>query len=391
MKRTRRLLQLAFLLLTVAGVFLLRANAERWCPLGGVEAIYTYVNEGNMPCSLAVSNFYILAGLVVMTLLLRRAFCGYVCPIGAISEWLRGGARRLRIPALPVHPRLDVVLSLLKYPLLAVILYFTYRTGELIFRGFDPCYALIGRHGEDITFWAYIVSAAIVAISIFIVVPFCRWFCPLAVVLNPFSWVGLTRVKRDLDACLDCGKCDQSCPMAIPVSHMPSVTSARCTSCLNCVEACPTKEEGALMWGPPRALGRSWPQMALIGALAACLTAAVAAGYVWPIPSFVQQRGEAPPDTAAVELQVTGLDCRGRGSLFWYYLDRDDMYAVEGYLKLEAWPAPESAKVNIIYDAKRASEQALKEAITEPYYDATASIWRPSPFEIEGYDSLGLE
>ena len=92
--------------------------------------------------------------------------------------------RTLRLPFWrPAHSA-DRVLSLGKYVVLAVVLYLTYRAGELIFRGFDPCYALISKHGEDITFWTYAVSGAVLAGSLVSSVPFCRWLCPLAAVLN---------------------------------------------------------------------------------------------------------------------------------------------------------------------------------------------------------------
>ena len=66
-------------------------------------------------------------------------------------------------PAAARIGRLGSALSVLKYGVLAIVLVLTYRAGELIFRGFDPCYALLSRHGEDITFWAYVASGAIVA------------------------------------------------------------------------------------------------------------------------------------------------------------------------------------------------------------------------------------
>ena len=88
--------------MVLSGVFVLGANCERWCPFGGVEAIYTYVAEGNMLCSLGVSNFFILGGVLTATLLVRRAFCGYMCPIGTISEWIRVAARWLRVPGLAI-------------------------------------------------------------------------------------------------------------------------------------------------------------------------------------------------------------------------------------------------------------------------------------------------
>ena len=75
---TRRVVQFAFLALTVVGVFVVRGNAELWCPFGGIEAAYTYVKEGSVICSLGVSNFYILGALLLLTLVARRAFCSYV-------------------------------------------------------------------------------------------------------------------------------------------------------------------------------------------------------------------------------------------------------------------------------------------------------------------------
>ena len=260
MKTTRRIVQAAFVLLTLVGVFVVGANAEAWCPLGGVEGLYTYLQEGNLVCSLGVSNFYILAGVLVMALLLRRAFCGYMCPIGAISEWIHGAAQRLGIPAVGVPYRIDRAIALVKYVVLAAILVFTWQAGELAFRGYCPAYVLVSRHGADITWWAYVLTGTIVAASLVIVVPFCRWFCPFAAVLNPFSRFALTRIKRDPTACSGCRRCDRVCPMAIPVADVAQVTAARCTACLRCVDACPQQSAGALAWGPPRLVGGRWPR-----------------------------------------------------------------------------------------------------------------------------------
>ena len=388
MGTTRRIIQFGFLSLTLVGVFVVRGNAERWCPFGGVEALYTYATEGNLTCSLAVSNFYILGAVLVMTLLLRRAFCGYMCPIGTISEWLQRAATRLGLRATTVPVRLDRGLSILKYAALVVILYFTYTAAELVLRGYDPCYVLIGRHGEDITVWAYVISGAIVVASLFLTVPFCRWLCPLAAVLNPFSRVGLARVKRDEDACLDCGECSTACPMAIPVDKVDQVTAARCLSCMSCANACAAEGCDAICWGPPKVLGRRWPNAVLVAILLSCTAAAVAASHVFPLPSFVKTRGEAPAVTAVAGLEVVGLNCRGNATLLMYYLERDDAFEIEGYVKLEAWPGPGAARARVVYDPSRCDETAIKQAITEPYYDATGGLWRLSPFEIKGYDPL---
>ena len=388
MKRTRRTVQFGFLALVLVGVFALKANCERWCPFGGVEALYTYAADGDMLCSLGTSNFFLLGGVLAMTLLLRRAFCGYVCPIGTISEWLHALGRRLRMPDVRVPHAADRVLSLLKYALSVVVLWLTWRAGELIFRGFDPCYALIGRHGEDITYWAYVVSGAIVVASLIISLPFCRWFCPLAAVLNPFSRFGLTRVRRHVEVCCDCTACAKKCPMAIPVDRLASVDVARCTSCMSCIDACPQTDAGAISWGPSRRWGLRWSQAALIAVVLACLAGATTASYVFPIPSYVRTHGTPPEQVATIELRIEGVRCRGRGNLLLYFLQRDDVYEIPGYFKVEAWPDPEIADVRVTYDPAQADATTIKLAIAEPYYDAVADYWRMSPFSIEGYDPL---
>lgn len=384
----RTSLQSGFLGLTLVGVFVFAGNAEAWCPFGGIEGLYTYLAEGALPCSLAVSNLYILAAVLIITLLLRRAFCGYMCPIGTISDWVRRGGGRLGIGAIAVPRWLDRALSPFKYVALVIILFYTYRTAELIFRGFDPCYALISRHGEDITLWAYALFAAILLFSLFLTLPFCRWLCPLAAVLNPFSRLAFLRIRRDEAACNQCGGCAKVCPMAIPVDAVREVTEARCISCLSCVDACPSQSEWAVGWGPPARFGRMWPRAMLAAVVLFCTAAAVAAAYFRPIPSFVAMRGERSGDVVTLELEVNGLTCRGKANLLMYYLERDDAFELKGFLKLEAWPGPDDSRTAITFEASRCTPEEIKRAVTEPYYDRVAGMWRMSPFTIEGFDPL---
>ena len=394
MKRTRRIVQFGFLALVLVGVFVFRGNAERWCPFGGVEGLYAYVQEGTLICSLGTSNFFILGGVLVMALLVRRAFCGYMCPIGTLSEWLHSLGKRIGVPSLRVPYAVDRALALLKYVVLAWILLATWQAGELLFRGYDPCYALISRHGTDITHWAYVVSGLIGLASLVIVMPFCRWFCPLAAVLHPFSRFGLARIKRDPERCTDCGRCSKACPMGIPVDRVRQVKAARCTSCMSCVEACPIEAPDAIGWGPPDWLGRRWPQAVLIAVIVLCTAGAVSAAYLFPIPSYVKARGTPPDRVATVEMKIENLSCRGRANLLLYFLERDDMDAIPGYFKLEAWPGPGLADVRITFDPARADETTIRRAITEPYFemraDAAEGFWRISPFRIEGYDPVAF-
>lgn len=398
MKSTRHTVQAGLLALTLTSVFLLGSNAEAWCPFGGIEALYTYATEGNLLCSLGISNFYVLLALIVTILLLRRAFCGYLCPIGAISEWTGIVARYIGLRTLRVPAKADRILSLGKYAVLATIIVATWQASELVFRGYCPAYALISRHGADITLWAYGVAGMILLVSLIVTMPFCRWLCPLAAVLNPFSRFGLGRIKRDLAACSGCGRCAASCPMAIPVDQLQQVTVSRCLACMNCLETCPIHRQRALSWGPPSRLGHAWPQAVVIVVLLLCGGAAVAAAYMAPLPSFVKKYGVRPDRVASVEFRIQGLTCRGRANLLVGFLERDDMYQIlgadrtnRGFYRLEAWPDPNIALVRISYDPTSADEDAVKRAVVEPYFDLAENRWWMSPFVIENYSPPGLE
>ena len=62
-----------------------------------------------------------------------------------------------------------------------------------------------------------------------------RWF------RNRFAWPSL-RLKADAATCIDCQKCDRTCPMSLNVNQMvrdEKMENTECILCGTCVDTCP--------------------------------------------------------------------------------------------------------------------------------------------------------
>lgn len=216
---------------------------EAYCPFGGAESLWGLFTAGEFTCALGPLNLSLMLALLVLVLLSKKAFCGWACPIGFLSELggRLGGLvwkKRPRVPS-----KTNDWLKLLRYVVLIIALLFTYKTSELVLRGYDPFYLIFSGFGHGS---AGIVSIAVLAVLVVgaLVVPmaFCRYLCPMGAVFDPFSRLGFVKIVRDETKCTSCGKCSHACVQDIPVQQLRIIRHRDCTNCLECLDACPEKD-----------------------------------------------------------------------------------------------------------------------------------------------------
>jgi polyferredoxin len=255
-KHGRTLSQLLFFGLTawvgyqmVSGVR--GATVEKYCPFGGVETLIPWINKTGTLCSLSTMNISILVGVLVLTLVFKRVFCSHICPMGALLEWTGALGKKLGLAKKRIPPKVDAALKWVKYPLLILILGLTIKTGELIFRGFDPYYVIFtANQGHGIGKAGLWVTGAVLVVGLFSSLAFCKYLCPMGACLAPFSRLGLIRITRNEDSCTSCGNCDKACAWGVKVSTAQVVKSAECSNCQDCLRSCPA--DGALTLGVGR-------------------------------------------------------------------------------------------------------------------------------------------
>ena len=234
------------------------ASPEAFCPFGGFETAWTYVTTGATVSHVHPANLVLAAVVIVLALIGRGFFCGWLCPLGTIQEAIRAAAHAVtsRVPAMrrmgrtihartPWWPRVDHVLRYGRYLVLAWALIGAAVTGVMVFREYDPWNALLSVAEFEIS-TAFVVLIAVLVLSLFVDRPFCRYACPLGAVQGLISKASPVAIQRNADACLGCEICNYACPMSLPVNTSTRITDAECIGCLACVAACPSKDALAL-------------------------------------------------------------------------------------------------------------------------------------------------
>ena len=96
------------------------------------------------------------------------------------------------------------------------------------------------------------VIMILVALSVVIQNFWCRYLCPYGALMGIVSALSTVKIRRDAEACIDCGKCNKACPSHLPVDQLVQIRSVECTACMECVAVCPA--ENALQFSlAPRA------------------------------------------------------------------------------------------------------------------------------------------
>ena len=230
-------------IVSAGGDALRPSGMDAFLPISGLFGSMLWLKGGelNPLHPAAVYWFLIVLGL---SLFLRRAFCSWVCPVGALSEWLWKLGFTLRKRSVVVPRVLDRILRSIKYILLAFFL----GTAVLWPVGALRSFLLSEYHlVSDIRLLQLFTHASVTtmvvlmllfALSLILKNPFCRYICPYGALTGLVGLLSPVSVVRDADRCVSCGVCSQVCPAALDVMHAATVRNPECFGCWRCISYC---------------------------------------------------------------------------------------------------------------------------------------------------------
>jgi len=94
----------------------------------------------------------------------------------------------------------------------------------------------------DISQVSLIVISSLFILSVVIRNFWCRYLCPYGALLGIVSLLSPVKIKRNAVSCIDCNLCAKACPSNIKVDKVKTLFSDECTSCFNCLDACPVAD-----------------------------------------------------------------------------------------------------------------------------------------------------
>lgn len=224
-------------------------SVDALCPFGALETMWTWVATGSFISKIHPSNIAVGVGLLAAVLVAGNAFCGWICPFGAIQDALHWLKRTLHVPTVTVPPRVDRVLRYGRFVVLGVVLIASATTLRLWFADYDPYVTLFGLswvfEPDLAAMWpALAILVAVLGASMLVERSFCRYLCPVGGALSMLGRFSILRIRRSASACTDCNPCNKPCPVGIDVAKANPTVSADCIGCLECVATCP--KSGAL-------------------------------------------------------------------------------------------------------------------------------------------------
>ncbi len=226
------------------------ASVDAFLPIGGLMAFKYFLFTGIVD-PVHPSGFILFVAVLGVSLAVKKGFCGWICPIGTISQYTWMAGEKILGRNFRIHRFTDISLRSLKYVLLGFFLVFigiAMAPNMMLLFFITDYYKVVDvrmmkffAEMSALTLW---ILVALVALSVLYKNFWCRYLCPYGALLGLLSRLSPFKVRRNESKCSHCHACTRHCPALIDVENKTVVKSEECYGCMTCVSRC--RSDGAL-------------------------------------------------------------------------------------------------------------------------------------------------
>jgi ferredoxin-type protein NapH len=195
-----------------------------------LEGFFFYLLSGYFSGSV----IHYMVAKVMGPILFGRGFCGWACWTAMVLDYLPYKRNK--------SGRIAAKWESLRYVhfgfslLLVLVLWFSFQYGPTQMGQTELVWFVSGNA-------FYFAFAIILAFTLKDNRAFCKYLCPITVLLKITSRFAFLKIEGDKEKCTQCGACNKVCPMDINimkfVNNGERVLSTECIFCLTCTTVCP--------------------------------------------------------------------------------------------------------------------------------------------------------
>lgn len=187
-------------------------------------------------------SFCFFTLLFISSLVVGRAFCGWLCPAGGAQDMVMDINQKKITKG-------NIIKWIIWIPWISVIVALAVKNGG--YRSFDPFYQTtygfsIGNVYALITYLLVLMLIVVPALAVGR-----RSFCHSICWMAPFMMIGrkirnilrlpALQLASEPNSCVHCHTCTHHCPMSLPVEDMvtnKTMENTECVLCGKCVDGC---------------------------------------------------------------------------------------------------------------------------------------------------------
>ena len=205
---------------------------------GGPGVLSSFQNSYLMAIGVEVNwqAIVLFIGLIPVTYLFGKVFCGWVCYLGAIQEFLHIDKVKLF-----QSEKAQKVMKIIRIVAITAVIIQLSITQDILWSKIGPFKTAINLFSPNLT--GYILLGIVLVSSVFIHRPFCKLICPVGLVHGLVTKIPGASVLGINDSCAGCKTCSTSCQInAITREGKTSkLDNEECIRCGDCMDDCNIK------------------------------------------------------------------------------------------------------------------------------------------------------
>jgi polyferredoxin len=203
-------------------------------PLCALIKPVLFISQGSS--NIPVKFIILLSTIMLLVLIGRNLFCGWVCPVGAIQDAVHFISKKKK-KRLPFKVTNSIRSGLFFISFIVLVL----TSFNIFFDFLNPFLPLQWKFSfESYLIFGWIVLIGLTVSSVFMYRPYCYLICPIGFITWLAGLFSILRIKVDKEKCTECMACvnEKGCPAIEDLIKQKKVT-ADCYLCGQCINDCP--------------------------------------------------------------------------------------------------------------------------------------------------------